>query len=221
MYADDDSKTRLTGTLKPDGATPPCNGGLTPGKNQQQADDDMNWLHGLNKASQVYIPNFKTFINPSTRNDVDPNNWADTLIDNLDCNGPVTVRLYADLSNKAVSRTSTAGHSYEVFGCWHNQADGYPRKTAKTVLTYRHTKPGPFQDQCTGPSMTWVIQDSLEPHKDHDYTYENYPNDWDSHGRDGAHVSCADGHAEWIQRLQWNYRYEMSEDAGRQTTPYY
>src|SRR5689334_13954193 len=58
MYAEDDSKGRLTGTLIPDS-----------NPTGQQADDDMNWLHGYSKASQVYIPNFKTFINPSTRND--------------------------------------------------------------------------------------------------------------------------------------------------------
>src|SRR4029077_2600983 len=99
-----------------------------------------------------YIPNFKTFLNPSTRNAIDENNWSDTLINNLECNGPATVRLWADLSEKAASKTATAGHSYEVFGCWHNQADGYPRKTTRSVLSYKHTKPGDFQGQCTGPS---------------------------------------------------------------------
>src|SRR3954467_7442801 len=44
MYAEDDSLGRLTGTLKPDNAG--CNSGAT-GGNAQQADDDMNWLHGL------------------------------------------------------------------------------------------------------------------------------------------------------------------------------
>jgi prepilin-type N-terminal cleavage/methylation domain-containing protein len=46
MYADDDSRGRLTGTLK----TAPVD---------QQADDDMNWLHGL--GSPGYVKSLGTF----------------------------------------------------------------------------------------------------------------------------------------------------------------
>src|SRR5258705_8379768 len=69
MYAEDDSKGRLTGTLEKDinGVEAGLGGGTL-----QQADDDMNWLHGLNRASQSYVPAFKTFVNPSTKNDIDP-----------------------------------------------------------------------------------------------------------------------------------------------------
>ena len=110
MYAEDDSRGRLTGTLVPD-SDPNA-------PTKQQADDDMNWLHGINKASQAYIPNFKTFINPSTKNDIDPNAWSEPVIS---INGVDTIcHLWDDLSHKAVSRDSTKGHSYEVFGCWHN-----------------------------------------------------------------------------------------------------
>ena len=45
MYAEDDSRGRLTGTLIPDS-----------NPTGQQADDDMNWLHGINKASQTLFP---------------------------------------------------------------------------------------------------------------------------------------------------------------------
>jgi prepilin-type N-terminal cleavage/methylation domain-containing protein len=211
MYAEDDSKGRLTGTLKDDS---------DPGG--QEADDDMNWLHGINKASQTYIASFKTFINPSTRNDIDPNNWKDLVVP---INGVDTViRRYMDLYDKAPSREAALqGHSYEVFGCWHNQP-AYPRKTLKSVLSYRHTAgsagTNPFYQQCSGPSMTWIIMDVMEPHAAQGYPKENYPNPLDSHGKEGGHVSCADGHAEWIPVAQWNYRYEQSEDNGRQVTPF-
>jgi hypothetical protein len=33
-------------------------------------------------------------------------------------------------------------------------------------------------------------------------------------------VVFADGHSEWIGKAKWNLRYELSEDSGRQTTPY-
>jgi prepilin-type N-terminal cleavage/methylation domain-containing protein len=54
MYAEDDSKHRLTGTLMPD-------------PQGQQGDDDMNWLHGFGSGSQSYIPSLKTFSAPAPR----------------------------------------------------------------------------------------------------------------------------------------------------------
>src|SRR5204863_511028 len=55
MYADDDSKGRLTGSLKLTAA-------------QQHDDDDMNWLHGWGFSFQSYIVDVKTFCCPATRN---------------------------------------------------------------------------------------------------------------------------------------------------------
>jgi prepilin-type N-terminal cleavage/methylation domain-containing protein len=224
MYAEDDSLGRLTGTLKPDNNN--CNGGIA-GGNAQQADDDLNWLHGISPGSQTYIPAFKTFVNPSTKNDIDANNWANTLID-LGCppgGVQTTVRLWGDLTTKAADKSSTHGHSYEVFGCWKDVSRNYSRKTVKSVLSYTHVQGqnngNAFVGQSFGPSGTWIFMDMLEPHKNVGFNYENFPNQYDSHGADGAHVSCCDGHAEWIPRAIWNMRYEMSEDAGRQLTPYY
>ncbi len=197
MYAEDDSKGRLTGTLK---ATP----------NEQQADDDMNWLHGLGASSQVYIPNVKIFCCPSTRNNVDPNKKYTTLY-----NGVVIEKL-VDLDNKASSNQATNGHSYEVFGCWHNSPD-FPRKTVRSVLSHPHVKSTGFT---TGPSDTFIIIDVMEPHPSQGWPWENWPNPYDGHGKDGGNVVFADGHAEWIGKAKWNLRYEMSEDSGRQLTPY-
>jgi prepilin-type N-terminal cleavage/methylation domain-containing protein len=214
LYAEDDSRGRLTGTLIPD--SDPTG---------QQADDDMNWLHGINKASQVYIPTLKTFVNPSTRNDIDPNDWTEPVIP---INGVDTVvHLLNDLSHKAVSRESTKGHSYEVFGCWHNAAQPssapYVRKTLRNITSHPHVTPtSAFFGQVAGASQTFIIMDVMEPHTSVDPNYkENFPNPFDGHGKDGGHVVFADGHAEWIPRKNWNFRYELSEDSGRQTTPYY
>jgi prepilin-type N-terminal cleavage/methylation domain-containing protein len=93
MYADDDSKGRLTGTLK----TTPVD---------QQADDDMNWLYGF--GSTGYIKNVGTFVCPSTRNAVDPNKKYQVLYQ-----GQLLEKL-VDLEKKATGRTATNGHSYEV-----------------------------------------------------------------------------------------------------------
>src|SRR4051812_37780467 len=89
MYAEDDSRGRLTGTLIDDS-----------NPTGQQADDDMNWLHGINKASQTYIPNFKTFLNPSTRNIIREGNWTEPL---ANINGVQTiVHVWDDLTHKAL-----------------------------------------------------------------------------------------------------------------------
>jgi prepilin-type N-terminal cleavage/methylation domain-containing protein len=223
MYAEDDSKGRLTGTLAPDNNT--CKGGIA-GGNGQQADDDLNWLHGLSPGSQTYIGNFKTFVNPSTKNNVDPDNWQTPTVD-LDCGPPVILKIWTELSDKAATRDTPHGHSYEVFGCWKDKSRALPytRKTLKSVLSYQHIQGqnnnNAFVGQSFGPSGTWIIMDVMEPHPNNGYPKENFPNPLDGHGKDGGHVVCADGHAEWINRAEWNTRYEMSEDEGRQLTPYY
>src|SRR5437899_1372712 len=48
MYAEDDTQTRLTGSLADTAA------GV-------MADDDLNWLYGFGNAFPSYIKNFKTF----------------------------------------------------------------------------------------------------------------------------------------------------------------
>src|SRR5262249_9134534 len=186
MYADDDSKGRLTGTLIPDS-----------NPTGQQADDDMNWLHGINKASQSYIPNFKTFINPSTKNDIDQNAWTEPVVN---INGVDTiVHVWRDLSDKAATRDSTQGHSYEGFGHWHNQQTSYPHKTLKTINPHRHSPPNSdFKDQVAGAAQPFLIIDMMEPHPNQGYPWENFPNPYDGHGRDGGHAIFCDGHAEWI-----------------------
>src|SRR3954452_14751163 len=145
LYAEDDSLGWLTGTRETDPA-------------KQQADDDMNWLHGYSKGSQSYIPNFKTFTNPSTKNDIDINDWSEPT---LTIRGaPAILHIWKDLSDKALTKDSTRGHSYEVFGNWHNKTDGYPKKTNRNVTTRGHTNPSsPYFGTTAGASGTFIIID--------------------------------------------------------------
>ena len=201
MYAEDDSKGRLTGTLKRD-------------PNGQQGDDDMNWLHGLGSGSQSYIPSLKTFICPTTKNSIDPTNGTTKTI-----NGQKIERL-TDLEVRAASKDDLHGHSYEVFGCWHN-SPSFPRKTQSSVLTYAHEHPGgALFGVVAGPSQTFIIMDMMNVHAKDGWPWENWPNPYDNHGKTGGNVAFADGHSEWIGKAKWNYRYEMSEDSGRQITPF-
>src|ERR1043165_934177 len=117
MYAEDDSQGRLTGSL----ATTPV---------ALQADDDLNWLY------PTYIRSLGSFVCPSTQNTVTAKDPGDFI---TPPGGPVQVR---DLLKKAVptvpkgpDASKNRGHSYEVFGAWHNAAHpvhgAYPRKTQK------------------------------------------------------------------------------------------
>lgn len=206
MYSDDDSQGRLTGTLK-----------TAPG--QQQADDDMNWLHGFGSGHPPgYISNVRSFVCPSTRNGVDPAKWS--YVEHPAGSGQL-IKLLNDLSVRATDNKDTSGHSYEVFGNWHNQPANYPRKTSRMVVNYKHTHASsPLKDRISGPSDTFIIIDMMEPHAAQGWPWENWPNPYDGHGKEGGNVVFADGHAEWIGKATWNHRYELSEDEGRKITPH-
>ncbi len=201
LYAEDDSKGRITGTLVPD--TNPSG---------QQADDDLNWLY------PDYIKTAKTFVCPSTRNIVDV---TTPYLYNPVGSG-IRIWKYKDLDNNASDNGSTHGHSYEVFGCWYNAHSTprpFVRKTLRTIQSYAHQQ-GPLLGLVAGPSMTLWLIDAMEPKGAQGWPWENYPNPYFGHGAEGGHAAFCDGHAEWIGKANWNYRYEYSEDSGRQLTPY-
>ena len=190
MYSEDDSHGWLTGSLKTD-------------PKARQGDDDLNWLHGLGYSSVSYIPSLKVFINPSTKNTISDNHY--TTINPLN-NGYVVK--YQDLDDKAPGKDAPNGHSYEVFGSWFNQQDNYPIKTKNNVNT-RVRRFDPIM--APGASQTFLIMDAMEPHPP-DYPYENFPSPYWGHGKPGGHVIFCDGHAEWIPRVKWRERYQLSED---------
>src|SRR3989442_11572619 len=105
MYAEDDSLSRLTGSLQPTAKG-------------QQADDDLNWLHGFGPGFPTYISNLKVFLCPSTRNNIDPAKFSVVV---YPPGSLQTITLLQDLSKKAAGRDGTSGHSYEVFSCWYNE----------------------------------------------------------------------------------------------------
>jgi prepilin-type N-terminal cleavage/methylation domain-containing protein/prepilin-type processing-associated H-X9-DG protein len=187
MYADDDTRHCLAGTLN-------------------QPDDDMNWLY------PAYVSTLNSFVCPSTRNYIRP-----ITVTLNPPGGPITTRVtdllrIADNSNG----TFTNGTSYEVMGFW--QSSGTPRKTQNSVVTYAHTKNAfNLLGTIAGPSNTILTHDAMSPKAQ--YPNENYPNPIDGHGIAGGNVSLCDGHAEWIQRVNWLYRFELSQDQGRASLP--
>ncbi len=208
MFADDHSQGNsvfigprgsLTGTLL-SGTTVSATG-----TGAELSDDDMNWLHGVGD-SPVYIPTLKTFVCPSTKNNVNAN--VKTV---QNYNGQQLV-LLNELTDKAVNKNATNGHSYEVFGFWHTYNLGsFPRKTLQTVQSHINAStPNPkASGQKSSPSTVFTIMDRLSPHAPYK---ENAPNPFDGHGLDGANVVFADGHASFVSRKRWYDVYSMSQD---------
>jgi prepilin-type N-terminal cleavage/methylation domain-containing protein len=193
MYADDDSKGRLTGSLK-DSAS------------QQQQDDDLNWLY------LGYVRSLKSFTCPSTKNYIRPDQTV-----NVTYNG-TTMTCLKDLQDNADDNQYTPGHSYEIWGCYQpdtGSKNNYPRKTEATVMSYQwqntwdpYTKAG---DRAGGGSATIIIFDMLEPHG-LDWRWENSPNKFDGHGVEGFNAAFGDGHASWIPTKRWKDTVVKSQD---------
>jgi hypothetical protein len=194
MYADDDSQGRLTGTLKTTPST-------------QQSDDDLNWLY------PTYVPGIKSYLCPSTQNYIRPEITVPVTF-----NGTTLTYLF-DLQRSAADRKFSPGTSYEVWNCWQPDTgakNNYPRKTQKTVLGYQyqntfapHTQTG---TPCGGPSAVILMFDKMEPHGTQGWTYENSPNPYDGHGKDGGNANFADGHAMWIPTKRWKETIVKSQD---------
>jgi len=194
MFADDQEDGRLTGSLKTTGF-------------DIQADDDLNWLY------PSYIANLRSFICASTRNVIDPSKTITILYQ-----GRFITKL-VDLDDNAAGggTNSIGGHSYEVFGAWKSKPNNYPRKTLNSTQVYKHSLT-PFANAVISPADTWLIMEAMEPHPA-PWNKENWPNPYDGHGPEGGHVVFADGHAEWINKFQWNRRYLMSEDEDPTSRP--
>lgn len=203
MYADDDSKGRLTGSL------------AAPGPNLRD-DDDLNWLNGNGGHSTVYIKGLKTFICPSTRNVID-----ETSKDSVVVNGQFWF-LLKQLRDNAPTKNDTNGHSYEIYNTWH-YSPWTERRTLSTVSSHVNGQGGqnsgdPFYRMKPGPSQIYFLLDAM----DHVGTDpENYPVSTAAHGTAGGNSAFFDGHAEWVSRNKWNYKFHMSQDdPNRPITPY-
>jgi prepilin-type processing-associated H-X9-DG protein len=78
------------------------------------------------------------------------------------------------------------------------------------VTAYAHIN-APYKDQKFGPVNIFIVLDAVED-QGTIFPYENRPNPYNGHGRDGANVAFADGHGAWIPLKRWQDSYTMSED---------
>ena len=215
MYADENSKNALSGSAN-------------------WTDDDLNWLF------PQYLPNVKSFICPATRNYVrtdtpmvvtatTPDPWPpnDSGVNSYLERLHNSSRYLPDLvNNSTLGKGFTNGHSYEVAG-WINgqQSSGVRgamlRKTQSVVAGYSYRLDNAaggfpqynFLGQRGGPSDIWIIYDaddrsSTDPSRQN----EDYPDAGDNHGTDGGNVVFCDGHAEWITRKLYLWKWFRGTD---------
>jgi prepilin-type N-terminal cleavage/methylation domain-containing protein/prepilin-type processing-associated H-X9-DG protein len=200
MYSDEDDKKAVSGVVN-------------------YADDDLNWLF------PQYVSNLRSFVCPSTRNNVRdmrapvlgvgpywppgvdgvPASYQDRL-------HGLTVYV-PDLFNNAPGRMGTNGHSYEVAGffCGVNGSSAAgginERKTQNTVAShiYRTPQTGSrynFIGQRASPSDVWVLYDEDDPGGT-DRLNQDFPDPGDNHATDGANVVFGDGHAAWVPQKKY------------------
>ena len=204
MYADEDDQLALSGVIN-------------------YGDDDLNWLY------PKYVSNLKSFICPSTKNEV-TNDFRNLFPNDTGPNGPGIsgVRLYSDrmhgneryvsslLNNALQGKKDTYGHSYEVAGYFAgsggNQIGGpynvNERKTQRSVISRIYVTPQAgagkydFRGQKASPSDVWIIYDADDA-TGGDRPREDFPDPGDNHGADGGNIVFGDGHAEWVSSKKY------------------
>ena len=193
MYSDDDSEGRFTGSIKTSAAT-------------QQADDDLNWLY------LSYVKSIKCFNCPSTRNYIRPD------VTNTVTVNSTTLMYLTDLTVTAADNKYSPGTSYEVWGCYQpdtGSKSNYPRKTQRSVMNYKWQNTwAPYTEaggSAGGASATFLMFDMMQVHG-FQWPYENSPNVYDGHGKDGGNAAFADGHANWVGAKKWKETVVKSQD---------
>jgi prepilin-type N-terminal cleavage/methylation domain-containing protein/prepilin-type processing-associated H-X9-DG protein len=166
------------------------------------ADDDVSFLYPR------YVPNTKSFVCPSTQNQIGTRTINDPRTGEV---------LNNDLyQGTATDKKATNGTSYEVLGEVRDH-----KVTQNFVLTYSleyHTK---LKGLMPGPSAFWLYHDSDNgPDKSGSVPGGNSQLDAsDNHGVEGGNVSYCDGHAAWVKRLDWRRQWNITRDASSLPDP--
>lgn len=161
-------------------------------------DDDLTWLH------PEKIRSLKSYTCPGTQNFIRPE---------LQTRHPIKRSpVLKDLLQTALTPKDQPGTSYEVYG--YMSLNPRVQKTQKSAQTYQH-KQNTFglRGMIPGPSQLWLIVDADDGFQG---TRNNYPDPVDNHGIDGSNVAFCDSHAEFVKQAEYVYRYEISQDEGRQ-----
>jgi len=158
--------------------------------------EDIGSDRAPNSFYPSFIKNVKTFICPSTRNQIEIDPARDPQAVSVDRNGVVN---YRDLINTChgdrESKVYKNGHSYEFFGYFQlNPATGQPVPDYPT-RGYIRKNPKTVQ---RGPTRVVIVLDADDPASIPGNLINNCPDAVNNHGRSGWNWGFADGHAEWV-----------------------
>jgi len=162
------------------------------------ADDDLNWLY------PKYIPALRSFVCPSTQNQVRSDKTE------KDEDGQIVL---SDLRDFAKDKRGF-GHSYETLAMMGPSHEVL--KTHDSVNSYAHRYNAfGLRGQVPGPSRIWLMVDCDDKVSGPVLNYNDYPDSINNHGEAGANANFCDGHAEWIPRKRYLEVYETSQDENR------
>ena len=178
MYADD-----FAGHLIADTRCQP------PGK-RLNGDDDLNCYY------KKYIPNPKSFVCASTKNQIRNNSLNDI------CTG---TQILQDLNNNAANKFALTGHSYEVLGEIRDV-----KVTQNFVNNYVMQHNTKYMGSKPGASAFWFFHDADDAPQNVELDPE------DNHGREGGNVAYCDGHAAWVKRSDWRRQWNITRDDNKQ-----
>ena len=186
IYADD-SNGDLVGDTR----------GIAAGRRDPE-DDDVNYLF------PAYLPALKSFVCPSTQNNVTDATFA--------WSGKTLV---SDLTNTCPNgRLAGRGTSYEVCGTMSAAGE---KKSEKAINNFALAVNFPNRGMRPGPTRVWLMMDADDPLPTNPNSRNNYPDPEDNHGTAGLNIIYCDGHAAWLPTRNLFAEWNLSFDDNRST----
>ena len=159
---------------------------------------------GSDEAPNSYYPsiikNVKTFICPSTKNEITLEGTGAVIVDR---NG---VARYRDLINTChgdrESKIYKNGHSYETFGFFELDPLDSTLLNSPPVLPWIRKNP---KTVLRGPSRVVIFLDADDPASIPGNAENNCPDPPNNHREKGWNWAFTDGHGEWVVRSKTSY----------------
>ena len=197
MYADDNAGSLSGYTWNP--LYKPID---VPNSDRNSGDDDLNWLYPR------YVSNLRSFICPSTQNNVRTNLLAKPGVTPPDY-------AVADLANNAPNNKAD-GDSYEVFGCFGTSTSVPGKKTERSIAAYIIKNFKGAIGAKPGASGVFIISDGDDTVSgDKSKGNNNWPDPGDNHGTAGATFGFCDGHAQFVTLSKFLDVWNLGQDSNR------
>ena len=166
------------------------------------SDDDANWLY------PNYLKPLKSYVCPATHNTVRPDMYQK----------PFSQEKYVyDLSDNAVKKSAN-GTSYEIFGTMGDLLPGGTsvsvKKTESSISAKTITRYTEALGLAPGPAQILLVLDADDTGSEGlGSTHNNWPDQEDNHGAAGTCMTFCDGHAQWVERVDYLRVLNISQDS--------